>query len=68
VYNGADDNGSGTCGMLALAGRLATHGPMRRSVMLMGLGRGEGVVGLESLTEHPGCRAGASLCATSTST
>jgi hypothetical protein len=35
VYNGADDNASGTTGMLALADALAAYGPMRRSVMLI---------------------------------
>ncbi|MBL7009273.1 MAG: M28 family peptidase, partial [Planctomycetes bacterium] len=35
IYNGADDNGSGTSGLLALADALAEYGPMRRSVMLI---------------------------------
>ena len=35
IYNGADDNGSGTCGLLALAEALVQYGPMRRSVMLV---------------------------------
>lgn len=35
VHNGADDNGSGTCGLLALAEALTHYGPMRRSVMLI---------------------------------
>jgi len=35
VYNGADDNGSGTCGLLALAEALVEYGPMRRSVLLI---------------------------------
>ena len=35
IYNGADDNGSGTCGLLAMAEMLAEYGPLRRSVMLM---------------------------------
>ena len=35
IYNGADDNGSGTTGLLALAEALVNYGPMRRSVMLI---------------------------------
>ena len=35
IHNGADDNGSGTAGMLALAEALAEHGPLRRSVALI---------------------------------
>ena len=35
VYNGADDNGSGTSGLLALAEVLANHGPLRRSVAII---------------------------------
>ncbi len=35
IFNGADDNGSGTAGLLALAEALAQYGPMRRSVLLI---------------------------------
>lgn len=35
VFNGADDNGSGTTGLLQIAEALTVHGPMRRSVMLI---------------------------------
>ncbi len=35
VNNGADDNGSGTTGLLQLAEALTVNGPMRRSVMLI---------------------------------
>ena len=35
VYNGADDNGSGTTGLLALAEGLSEYGAMRRSVLLI---------------------------------
>jgi len=35
VFNGADDNGSGTCGLLALAEALVFEGPLRRSVLLL---------------------------------
>src|SRR5262249_44177626 len=46
VWNGADDNGSGTCGMLALAEALTIHGPLRRSVMLIWVsGKEKGLLG-----------------------
>lgn len=35
IYNGADDNASGTCGLLALADALVAYGPMQRSVLLL---------------------------------
>jgi hypothetical protein len=35
VFNGADDNGSGTTGLLQLAEALTVNGPMRRSVFLI---------------------------------
>jgi len=35
IYNGADDNGSGTSGLLALAEALVEYGPMKRSVLLI---------------------------------
>lgn len=35
VMNGADDNGSGTTGLLAVAEALRAAGPLRRSVMLI---------------------------------
>lgn len=54
VYNGADDNGSGTCGMLALAEALKEYGPMRRSVMLMWVSAEEkGLLGSEAWTKDP---------------
>ena len=34
IYRGADDNGSGSMGLLAIAEALTAYGPMRRSVML----------------------------------
>ncbi|MBK7877848.1 MAG: M28 family peptidase [Planctomycetes bacterium] len=62
VYNGADDNGSGTSGLLALAQALARHGPMRRSVMLMWVsGEEKGLWGSKAWTDAPwlpeGCKA-----------
>ena len=34
IHNGADDNGSGTTGLLSLCEALTAYGPMRRTVML----------------------------------
>jgi hypothetical protein len=61
VYNGADDNGSGTCGLMAIAEALAHYGPMRRSVMLIWVsGEEKGLWGSRAWTSKPwlpeGCR------------
>jgi len=54
IYNGADDNGSGTTGMLAIAEALEAYGPMRRSVMLMWVSAEEkGLLGSEAWTKDP---------------
>jgi len=54
VYNGADDNGSGTAGLLALAGALEAYGPMRRSILLMWVsGEEKGLLGSEAWTRRP---------------
>lgn len=54
IYNGADDNGSGTCGLLAIAEALKEYGPMRRSVMLMWVSAEEkGLLGSEAWTKDP---------------
>lgn len=54
VFNGADDNGSGTCGMLALAEALTEYGPMRRSIMLMWVSAEEkGLMGSAAWTLDP---------------
>jgi hypothetical protein len=54
IYNGADDNGSGTCGMLAVAEALAAHGPMRRSVLLLWVsGEEKGLLGSAAWTKAP---------------
>lgn len=54
IFNGADDNGSGTCGMLAIAEALKEYGPMRRSVMLMWVSAEEkGLLGSEAWTKDP---------------
>jgi hypothetical protein len=54
IYNGADDNGSGTVGLLAIAESLAAYGPMRRSVMLMWVsGEEKGLLGSAAWTKDP---------------
>lgn len=54
INNGADDNGSGTTGMLALAEALTAYGPMRRSVMLMWVSAEEkGLLGSQAWTKDP---------------
>lgn len=54
IYNGADDNGSGTCGMLAIAEALAAYGPMQRSVLLLWVsGEEKGLHGSYAWTKDP---------------
>ena len=54
VWNGADDNGSGSMGLLALAEGLRAFGPMRRSVMLMWVsGEEKGLWGSEAWARAP---------------
>lgn len=54
IFNGADDNGSGTTGLLAIAEALEAYGPMRRSVMLMWVSAEEkGLLGSEAWTKNP---------------
>jgi len=54
VYNGADDNGSGTATLLALAEALAEHGPLRRSVLLLWVsGEEKGLMGSYAWTVDP---------------
>lgn len=60
IHNGADDNGSGTTGLLALAEALVAHGPLRRSVLLMWVsGEEKGLYGSKAWTEKPWLPAGA---------
>ena len=54
IYNGADDNGSGTSGLLALAEALVTRAPLRRSVMLIWVsGEEKGLWGSQAWTQNP---------------
>jgi hypothetical protein len=66
VFNGADDNGSGTSALLAVAEGLAARGPLRRSVMLLWVSAEEkGLLGSEAFARDPvlpeGARAVANL-------
>lgn len=59
VYNGADDNASGTTGLLAIAEALERYGPMRRSVLLVWVsGEEKGLWGSEGWTRRPWLPAG----------
>ena len=54
VFNGADDNGSGTTGLMQIAEALATHGPMRRSILLMWVsGEEKGLYGSKAWCMNP---------------
>jgi hypothetical protein len=54
IYNGADDNGSGTCGLLAVAEALRAYGPLRRSVLLLWVSAEEkGLFGSAAWTKDP---------------
>jgi hypothetical protein len=66
IYNGADDNGSGTCGLLAVAEALTHMGPLRRSVMIMWVsGEEKGLWGSQAWNAKPwlpeGCKAVANI-------
>jgi len=54
VFNGADDNGSGTTGLLALAEALTVNGPLERSVMLIWVsGEEKGLWGSQAWSSAP---------------
>ena len=58
VYNGADDDGSGTVGVLALAEAFtkaahAGHGPRRSILFLANTGEEKGLLGSAYYAEHP---------------
>jgi hypothetical protein len=61
TYNGADDNASGSMGLLGLADALVAYGPLKRSVLLLWVsGEEKGLWGSQVWTEKPwlpeGCR------------
>lgn len=59
IYPGADDNGSGSMGLLALAEALVEYGPLRRSVLLMWVsGEEKGLWGSAAWTKDPTLPAG----------
>ncbi|RZK53783.1 MAG: M28 family peptidase, partial [Hymenobacter sp.] len=58
VYNGADDDGSGTASVLAMARAFVQakkdgHGPRRSILFLANVGEEEGLLGSQYYTEHP---------------
>jgi len=54
VYNGADDNGSGTSGVLAVAEALKAYGPLKRSVLLIWVsGEEKGLWGSKAWANNP---------------
>ncbi|MAF67074.1 MAG: hypothetical protein CMJ84_15630 [Planctomycetes bacterium] len=66
IWNGADDNGSGTTGLLQVAEALRRYGPMRRSVLLIWVsGEEKGLWGSRAWSDAPwlpeGCRPVANL-------
>lgn len=60
IFNGADDNGSGSSGLLAVAEGLRVYGPMKRSVLLLWVsGEEKGLWGSQAWTESPWLPGGA---------
>jgi Zn-dependent M28 family amino/carboxypeptidase len=54
IHHGADDNGSGTTAMLAIADKFAHAGPQARSVIFIAFtGEEEGLIGSEYFVNHP---------------
>lgn len=58
VFNGADDDGSGTTGILEIARAFAKakkdgHGPRRSILFLANVGEEKGLLGSEYYTDHP---------------
>jgi len=58
VFNGADDDGSGTVSVLAMARAFAQakkdgHGPRRSVLFLANVGEEEGLLGSQYYTDHP---------------
>lgn len=64
IFNGANDNGSGSCALLAVAEALVHHGPLRRSVLLVWTaGEEKGLLGSLAWTTAPVLPAGYSVVA-----
>ncbi|TAJ16930.1 MAG: M28 family peptidase [Planctomycetota bacterium] len=60
VYNGADDNGSGTSTLLAVAEALSQYGPLRRSVLIIWVsGEEKGLWGSRAFASAPWFPSGA---------
>ncbi len=54
IYNGADDNGSGSMGMLAVAEALEAHGPLTRTVAVIWVsGEEKGLLGSKAWCANP---------------
>lgn len=55
IYNGADDDGSGTVALLAMAEALSRAGkrPKRSTLLVWHFGEEEGMVGSDYFTKHP---------------
>jgi hypothetical protein len=54
VLNGADDNATGTCALLALAEAISAHGPLDKSVLLAWVSAEElGLWGSRAFVENP---------------
>jgi hypothetical protein len=53
VFNGADDDGSGTTGVLEIAEYLAAHRPRRSILFVWHTGEEKGLLGSNWFTEHP---------------
>jgi len=54
IYNGADDNASGSSGLLALAEALKSYGPLRRSVLIVWCsGEEKGLYGSKAWAQNP---------------
>jgi hypothetical protein len=54
IHNGADDNASGTAGVIELARKLASQQPLKRSVLFMAFsGEESGLLGSKYFVNHP---------------
>ncbi|MFQ5538680.1 MAG: M20/M25/M40 family metallo-hydrolase [Gemmatimonadota bacterium] len=53
IYNGADDDGTGTVAVLEIARSLAAHPPSRSVVVLLSTAEEKGLVGTRWYLEHP---------------